>query len=446
MSAAAETLAAAARFVSPATRIPFLPLVVESASGVELVERDGRRLLDFHAMACIATTGHGHPRVVEAVREQAGRLLHVNSGYAVHEPLVRLAAELARIAPGRGDRKVAFGLSGSDANDGALKLARAATGRPKVIAFLGSYHGNTYGALSLSAVSLAMRRGFGPVVPDVHHVPFPDVYHAPPDRDADDVVEECLDAFRRLLETVAPPEEVAAVFIEPVQGDAGILVPPQSFIDGLTDICRAHGILIVAEEVQSGVGRTGRWFACEQFGLDPDIVVIGKGLGSGMPVSAVVARAELMDAWGPPGHVFSTGANPVCCAAALATLAVVEDEDLMGNARRRERQLVEELGRLSERYEAIGDVRGFGLMLGVELVEDRDTKAPARELAARLTVACYRRGLYLTFLRGSVLRLAPPLVLGEADAQRAMEILAESFEDVLSGRVSASDGASVVGW
>jgi 4-aminobutyrate aminotransferase len=165
-----------------------------------------------------------------------------------------------------------------------------------------------------------------------------------------------------------------------------------------------------------------------------------------MPVSAVVARAELMDAWGPPGHVFSTGANPVCCAAALATLAVVEDEDLMGNARRRERQLVEELGRLSERYEAIGDVRGFGLMLGVELVEDRDTKAPARELAARLTVACYRRGLYLTFLRGSVLRLAPPLVLGEVDAQRAMEILAESFEDVLSGRVSASDGASVVGW
>jgi 4-aminobutyrate aminotransferase len=444
--AAAETIAAGERLVSPATRIPFLPLVVDSAAGTEIVEPDGRRLLDFHSMACIATTGHCHPRVVEAIRDQAGRVVHVNSGYALHEPLVRLADELARIAPGTGPRKVAFGLSGSDANDGALKLARAATGRPKAIAFFGSYHGNTYGALSLSAVSLAMRRGFGPVVPDIHHIPFPDTYHAAPGTTPDDVAAACLDELRRLLETVAPPEEVAVVFLEPIQGDSGILVPPQSFIHGLAEICRAHGILIVAEEVQSGVGRTGRWFASEHFGLDPDIAVIGKGLGSGMPVSALVARAELMDAWGPPGHVFCTAANPVCCAAALATIAVVEEEGLMENARARGRQLVDGLAELAERHEAIGDVRGLGLMLGVDLVEDRGSKAPARALAAKVTLACYRRGLYLTFLRGSVLRLAPPLVLSEADADRALEILADAFADALAGRVSAQDVASIVGW
>jgi 4-aminobutyrate aminotransferase len=446
MTLAAETIEAGGRLVSPATRIPFLPLVVDSAAGAEIVEADGHRLLDFHSMACIATTGHCHPRVVEAIREQAGRLVHVNSGYALHEPLVRLADRLVRIAPGTGPRKVAFGLSGSDANDGALKLARAATGRPKAIAFLGSYHGNTYGALSLSAVSLPMRRGFGPVVPDIHHVPFPDTYHAPPGTTPDEVAEASLEHLRRLLETVAPPEEVAAVFLEPIQGDSGILVPPQSFVDGLAEICRAHGILIVAEEVQSGVGRTGRWFASEHFGLEPDILVAGKGLASGMPVSAVVARAELMDAWQAPGHVFSTGANPICCAAALATLAVVEDEELIANARSRGRQLTDALRALAERHEEIGDVRGLGLMLGAELVVDRERRAPARALAAKVIVACHRRGLYLTFLRGSVLRLAPPLVLSEAEADRALEILADALVDAREGRVSDDDVAAIVGW
>lgn len=446
MTSADEVIAAAERLVSPATRIPFLPLVVDSAAGMEIVESDGRRLLDFHSMACIATTGHCHPRVVEAIREQAGRLVHVNSGYGLHEPLVRLAGELVAIAPDCGPRKVAFGLSGADANDGALKLARAATGRPKAIAFLGSYHGNTYGALSLSAVSLAMRRGFGPVVPDIHHVPFPDTYHAPPGATPDDVAAACLGRLRELLETVAPPEEVAAIFIEPLQGDSGILVPPQSFIDGLVEICRARGILIVAEEVQSGIGRTGRWFASEHFGLEPDITVIGKGLGSGMPVSALVARAELMDAWGPPGHVFSTAAGPVCCAAALATLAVIVEERLLENARARGRQLADGLRELALRHEAIGDVRGLGLMLGVDLVEDREGKAPARALAAKVTLACYRRGLYLTFLRGSVLRLAPPLVLSAADVERALAILADALDDALAGRVSEGDVAAIVGW
>lgn len=446
MTGAAEILALERDLLSPATRIPFIPLVAECGRGAELVDRDGTRLLDFHSMACTTSTGHCHPRVVDAIQRQAARLVQCNSGYAVHEPMVRLAAELVRITPGDWSKKVAFGLSGSDANDGALKLVRAATRRPKVIAFFGSYHGNTYGALSLSAVSLAMRRGFGPVVPDVHHVPYPDTYRADPPGNAGEVAARCLRELARVLETVAPPEEVAAVFMEPVQGDSGVLLPPVEFCQGLTDLCRQHGILLVAEEVQCGVGRTGRWFASEHFQLEPDVTIVGKGLGSGMPVSAVVARADLMDAWGPPGHVFSTASNPVCAAAALATIAVVEEEGLLENARCRSRQLVEGLAALADRHDAIGDVRGLGLMLGVDLVEDRDSRVPARALAPKVVAACYRRGLYLTFLRGSVLRLAPPLVVDEAQVERALGILDAAFEDAALDRVAAADVAQITGW
>ena len=445
MSTAAEILARERELLSPAARIPFIPLVLEGGDGAELRERDGGRLLDFHSMACTTSTGHCHPRVVAAIRDQAQRLIAVNAGYALHQGLTDLAAELARITPGRGPKKVAFGLSGADANDGALKLARAATGRAKAISFFGSYHGNTYGALSLSGVSLAMRRGFGPVVPDVHHVTFPDTYRSGGAPHAA-VARACLEELQRLFTTVAPPEEVAAVFVEPIQGDSGILVPPAGYLDDLAALCREHGILLVAEEVQSGVGRTGRWFAAEHFALEPDITVVGKGLGSGMPVSAVVARADLMEAWGPPAHVFSTAANPVCAAAALATIAVIEDADLLANARERGRQLEDGLAELASRHEPIGDVRGRGLMLGVDLVTDRDSREPARELAAKVVAACYRRGLYLTFLRGCVLRLAPPLTVTAAQVEQALEVLDAALTDAERGRVPAADVASLTGW
>jgi 4-aminobutyrate aminotransferase len=239
---------------------------------------------------------------------------------------------------------------------------------------------------------------------------------------------------------------VAAVFVEPIQGDSGILVPPAGYLDDLAALCREHGILLVAEEVQSGVGRTGRWFAAEHFALEPDITVVGKGLGSGMPVSAVVARADLMEAWGPPAHVFSTAANPVCAAAALATIAVIEEEDLLANARERGRQLEDGLAELASRHEPIGDVRGRGLMLGVDLVTDRDSREPARELAAKVVAACYRRGLYLTFLRGCVLRLAPPLTVTAAQVEQALEVLDAALTDAERGRVPAADVASLTGW
>jgi 4-aminobutyrate aminotransferase len=341
---------------------------------------------------------------------------------------------------------VAYGLSGSDANDGALKLVRASTGRPKVIAFLGSYHGNTYGALSLSAVNLAMRRRFGPAVPDVYHIPYPDVYRASAGQQKAEVSAVCLKALTHLLETIAPPEEVAAVFLEPIQGDAGIIEPPVEFVGGLQQICRQHGILIVAEEVQTGMARTGPWFASEYLHLDPDVIVIGKALASGMPLSAIVARAELMEQWQAPGHVFSTGANPVCCAAASATISVIEEEHLGENAASVGKYLREQLEQLGARYEFIGDIRGRGLMLGVDLVMDRRTKERARALASKVVWRCYELGLFLTFLNGSVLRIAPPLVVTLEQAEAAVAILAQALDDSVSGRVPDSVVEKVKGW
>ncbi|WP_037065937.1 aspartate aminotransferase family protein [Pseudonocardia acaciae] len=437
----ADLLAKEAKYLSPSARIGFFPLVVDHGNGCWFTDRSGRRFLDFHSMACVLNTGHNHPRVVGAIQKQADRLIHVNSAYMTHEGLVTLAARLAELCPGTVARRVAFGLSGSDANDGAMKLARAATGRSRIIAFRHSYHGNTYGALSMSAVSLSMRRGFGPEIPDVHHVTFPDVY-----RMDGDITDNCIAELEDLFATRIPGDEVAAVFIEPVQGDAGIVVPPARYLELLAELCRRHGILLVAEEVQTGIGRTGAWFACERFPVAPDIVVCGKALGSGMPVSAVIARAELMDAWSAPGHVFSTAANALCCAAANATLDIVEDEGLLENAVRMGQRLRAGLVALAAGHEVIGDVRGDGLMLGVDLVTDRATRERARTVAASVVAAAFDRGLYLTFLRGNVLRIAPPLTIGPDEVDLGLEILGRSLDDAVAGRVPEADIAAVVGW
>lgn len=443
---AEEIISLDERLVSPSTRIPFLPLVVEEGKGAELIDRDGRKLLDFHSMACITNTGHCHPRIVEAIQRQAGKLLHANTAYVFTESLATLAAELTRITPGNHPKRVAFGTAGSDANDGAIKLSRAATGRSIVISFFGAYHGNTYGAVTLSGVSLAMRRGFGPLLPDVLHTTYPNTYRPTAGVAPHQVSDFCLSTLRNLLETVAPPEEVAAVFLEPIQGDSGILVPPQEFVDGLVSLCRENGILIVAEEVQTGLGRSGPWFASEHFNLEPDITIIGKALGSGLPISAIVARSELMDCWQAPGHVISVAAGPVCCAAALATIATIEEEGLLENGAAVGARLKRELEGLQQKYEAIGDVRGRGLMLGVDIVKDRDTKEPDSILAAKILYRCKELGLYLTFLAGSVLRIAPPLVLTMEQADTGLDILATAIDDGVNGLVPDEAVRNVAGW
>jgi 4-aminobutyrate aminotransferase len=441
-----DLLAAAARYLSPATRLAFPPVAVDGGQGAEFWDRSGRRFLDLHAMAGVANIGYGHPRYVEAVTEQAHKLVHCNSAYVLHEAPIRLAERLTELTPGSFDKRVAFGLSGSDANDGAIKLVRAATRRQKIIAFRGAYHGNTYGALSLSSVSAAMRRGFGPEVPGVVHVPFPDVYRDWAAPGAEAVARRCLAELDSVLTSIAPADDVAAIFFEPVQGDSGVLVPPQIYMDGLVERAREHGILLVAEEVQTGIGRTGRMCASEHFGIEPDVVVLGKALGNGMPISAIVARSELMDAWQAPGHVFSTGGAPLAAVAALSVLDVMTDESLAKASEDRGATLRKALVELKGRYPAIGDVRGLGLMLGADLVVDPESRARNRILAAKVVKGCLDRGCFITFLAGSVLRFIPPLVITDDQISQAVRVVEDSLAGALNGELTDEDVRTLVGW
>ena len=431
---------------SAASKIPYFPLVIDRGYGSTLVDVDGNEYLDFLSSAASLNTGHAHPRVVEAVKAQAEKFLNYTFVYAYHEPGVHLAEKLIEITPVSSPKKVTYGLSGSDANDGAMKLIRRATGRPKIIAFLRSYHGQTYGAATLSAVSLNMTRGFGPMVPDVYHVPFADCYRCPYGQTYGKCRTECVSYIDYLFETVLPPDEVAGMILEPVQGDAGVIDPPLEFMHGLQRICAQHGIQFVSEEVQTGMGRTGKWFAIEHWDIAPDVVILGKALGAGMPLSGLVARQELMDAWRLPAHLFTNGGSAVCCAAALANIAVIEDEHLVERSATLGERIKARFHEMQDKYELIGDIRGKGLMIGVDLVKDRSTKARARDEAAKVCMLCYERGLILSFFSNSVLRIAPPLVVTDAEVETALQIIEESIAAVQSGAVPDDLIRETKGW
>ncbi len=432
--------------VSTATRLGFYPLVVTGGRGARVRGADGRERIDFLASAAALATGINHPAVVAAVREQAGRLLHYSAAYVYHEPIVELSEMLTAVTPGKFPKRVAIGLSGGDAIDGVIKAARRFTGRQKIVGFDGSYHGTTYGALSLSSVNLDMRRGLGPFLPEIYHAPFPDRYHDPARRDDDAIGEAALAALDAMFSMRVPPDEVAAIVVEPIQGDSGILIPSRSFMQGLAERCRRNGIVLVADEVQTGAGRTGRWFAAEHFGIEPDAVVCGKAISSGVPLSAIVARAEILESWQAPAHTFSSGANPITCAAAIATIRVIQEEGLVERSRVLGERLRTACERLASTHRLIGEVRGRGLMVGVELVSDRETRAPALRETAKVAWRCWELGLLVTFLRGNVLRLVPPLVLTDAELDEALAIIDRALTDVEAGRVSDDAVAALKGW
>jgi len=429
-----------------ASKIPYFPLVVARGRGATIEDVDGNQYLDFLSSAASLNTGHAHPRIVAAVQAQAEKFLNYTAVYAYHEPATDLAEKLVEIVPVRGPKKVSFGMSGSDANDGAIKLVRRATGRPKIIAFLRAYHGSTFGAASLSAVSLNMKRGLGPMVPDIYHVPFADCYRCPYGQTYGKCQVECVSFIEALFSSLLPADEVAGMFLEPVQGDAGIVVPPPEFMQGLQRICDQHGILFVAEEVQTGFGRTGKWFASQHFKVKPDVVILGKSIGAGMPISAIVARKDLMDAWDLPAHLFTNGGNAVCCAAALANIAVIKDEKLVERSAVLGRQIMDRFGEMQEKYALIGDVRGKGLMIGVDLVKDRQTKERARDEAAKVCMRCYEKGLILSFFSNSVLRIAPPLVVTDAEAEHALTVIEDSLREVQEGKVPDDIIRETKGW
>ncbi|HEV7499121.1 MAG TPA: acetyl ornithine aminotransferase family protein [Vicinamibacteria bacterium] len=401
------------------------PLVVDHALGPVVVDADGNRYLDFAAGIAVASTGHCHPDVVAAVQRQAARLLHLCATDFYNEDVVALAEGLARRAPGPGPWRVFFANSGAEVVEAAIKLARLRTGRSKIVAFYGAFHGRTYGALSLTASKPVQRRGYAPLLPEVLHSHYAYCYRCPVNRHPDTCRVECLDLLTEtMFQTTTDPTEIAAVIVEPVQGEGGYVVPHPGFLPRLREITRQHGILLIADEVQCGMGRTGRMFASEHFGLEPDIITLAKGIASGMPLGALIARDEVMR-WNSGGHGSTFGGNPVSIAAGLATLRLLE-EGLIANADRVGRVLMTALRDRLGRHAVVGDVRGLGLMIGVEIVRDRFRREPAPELREKILEEAFRRGLLLLGCGQSTIRLAPPLVVDEEDAATAARILEEA--------------------
>jgi 4-aminobutyrate aminotransferase len=401
------------------------PLVVESAAGPVVVDVDGNRYLDFAAGIAVAATGHCHPEVVAAIQRQAERFLHMCATDFYYENVVALAEGLARRAPGPGPWRVFFANSGAEVVEAAVKLARLRTGRQKIVAFYGAFHGRTYGALSLTASKPVQRRGYAPLLPEVLHTHYAYCYRCPVNRHPDTCRVECLDLLTEtIFSTTTDPEEIAAVIVEPVQGEGGYVVPHQGFLPRLREVTRQHGILLIADEVQCGMGRTGRMFASEHFSLEPDIITLAKGIASGMPLGALLARDDVMK-WDSGGHGSTFGGNPVSVAASLATLRLLE-EGLIANAERVGGVLMGALRDRLGRHAVVGDVRGLGLMIGVEIVRDRFRREPAPELRERILEEAFRRGLLLLGCGRSTIRLAPPLVVDEEDAAIAARILEEA--------------------
>lgn len=394
------------------------PLVIERGEGAVVEDVDGNRFLDFNAGIAVVATGHAHPRVVSAIQTQARKFLHMSGTDFYYEGLVRLAEKLVEVTPGDFPKRVYFGNSGAEAIEAAIKLARYHTGRDKFIAFFGSFHGRTMGALSLTGSKVVQRRGFHPSLP-VYHLPYPNAYRSDdPAKCAWEAVEQLEE---RVFKTILPPEEVAAIFVEPIQGEGGYLVPPAEFHRELRRIADKYGILLVHDEVQSGMGRTGRMFASDHFGVVPDIVTIAKGIASGMPLSAMVARAEIMN-WGPGAHASTFGGNPVAVAAALATIELLED-GIIRNAAEMGDYLMNRMREWPRRFRHVGDVRGLGLMIGIEIVQDRETKERAPGLRDRLEMLAFERGLLTLGCGPNSLRLCPPLVITQEQAEFAVDTL-----------------------
>ncbi|MGH9864394.1 MAG: acetyl ornithine aminotransferase family protein, partial [Candidatus Acidiferrales bacterium] len=358
------------------------PLVAKRGRGAVIEDVDGNRFLDFAAGIAVVATGHCHPAVVVAIQKQAAQLIHISGTDFYYENMVELAEKLASIAPGKDAKRVYFGNSGTEAIEAAMKLARYHTKRDKFIAFYGCFHGRTMGSLSLTASKSVQRKGFGPLLGGVAHIPYPNPYRDP-GQSEESSTEQCLEFIEdQVFHRLTDPADVAAIFVEPIQGEGGYVSAPASFLRELQRICRKHGILLVADEVQCGMGRTGKWWASDHAGIDPDIVCVAKGIASGMPLSATIARANIMN-WPPGAHASTFGGNPICVAASLATIDLVERK-YMANAGKMGEFTMNLLADWTERYPIVGDVRGKGLMIGIEIVRDQNTKEKAPDLRNKI--------------------------------------------------------------
>jgi 4-aminobutyrate aminotransferase len=410
-----------AKVVSPSYTRDY-PLVIARGEGAFVEDVDGNVFLDCTAGIAVTSTGHSHPDVVAAIVEQAGRFLHMSGTDFFYELQARLGEELSAIAPMPGPHKTFFGNSGTEAVEAGIKLARYHTKRPNLIAFLGAFHGRSMGSLSLTASKRTQRKGFSPLVPGVFHVPYANCYRCPVNATPETCAAECLRFLEeQTLVQLVSPDEVAAIVVEPIQGEGGYIVPPDVFHQRLRELATSHGMLLMVDEVQSGMGRTGEWFAIAHTGVQPDMVATAKGIASGLPLGVLIARSELMS-WPPGAHASTFGGNPVACAAALATIKLIR-EQLMRNTAEVGAHLHAGVTNLMGKHALIGDVRGRGLMIGIELVRDRKTKERATTERDRVVRECFNRGLLVLGAGQNAIRLSPPLVLTKDQADTAVRIL-----------------------
>ena len=426
---AREILERDERVISP-SYVRFYPLVVESGRGCIIRDVDGNEYIDFNSGLVCMNVGHNHPKVIEALKKQLERFLHYSNTDFYYREVVDLAERLCEITPGKFEKKVYYGNSGTEAVEAAIKLAKWHTRKPRFIGFISAFHGRTTGSLSFTASKPVQRRYFFPLMPGVTHVPYPYCYRCPFKQTFPDCNYWCVDFIDEyVLQKYVPPEEVAAILFEPIQGEGGYVVPPEGYFQRLKKLADKYGILLIDDEVQAGMGRTGRWFAIEHWEVEPDIICMAKALASGLPLGATIARAKIMD-WEGGSHASTFGGNPLSCVAAMAVIDTIKEQNLLENAARQGNYIMKRLRELAEQSEIIGDVRGKGLMIGVEIVEDKDSKKPAPNLAKEIMMRSWKRGVAIITCGVSTLRIAPPLIITRELVDAALEIVEDTIKEV----------------
>lgn len=416
-----------AKYISPSLSRAY-PMVAERASGALVEDPDGNTFLDFCAGIAVCSTGHCHPKVVGAIQKQAAELIHIAGTDFYHRHMPELAERLVATMPNSHQWKVFFGNSGTEAVEGAIKLARYATKRDKLIAFYGCFHGRTLGSLSLTASKNIQRKYFGTLLGGIEHIPYPYAYRCALGHNQETCGSEIIDLLEQhIFKRLFAPEEVAAIIVEPIQGEGGFIPAPLTFLQELQHICNKNGIMLIVDEVQSGMGRTGKMWAYDHAGITPDIVLTAKGIASGMPISAFIAKESVMQ-WKAGSHGTTYGGNPVCVAAALATVDLIEG-GLMANAKKVGDYIFSKISDWPSRFKIVGDVRGKGLMIGVEIVRDQGTKERSKELRDKVVVNAFHRGLLTLDSGENSIRMSPPLIIDEEQADCAIRIMEESIQE-----------------
>ena len=440
-----ELLHQEARSLASQSRIKYFDLVIAQENGALLTDADGKEYIDLLASASSTNTGHCHPSVVQAITQQAQKLIQYTPAYFANQIAAQLSTRLTKLAPMSGPVKLAWGNSGSDANDAIIKFARAYTGRQYIVTFTGAYHGSTYGSLTASGVSLNMTRKLGPLLPGIIKVPYPDPWQKASQETEEQFVERMFAAFKLPFETYLPPDEVACILIEPIQGDGGIIKAPTKYLQKVYEFAHEHGILFAVDEVNQGMGRTGKWWSIQHFELEPDLMSVGKSLASGLPLSAVIGRAEIMEALDAPAHIFTTAGNPLTAAAALATIEIIEKEELLRRSTELGRSAATFFQQAQAKYDFIGDVRMYGLNGGIDIVDPK-TKQPSTEIATKIIHRAFELGVIMISLRGNILRFQPPLVITTAQLEQAFAILEQVFSEEAAGKLQLPKNAAELGW